>query len=188
MLIQKTGPVGIDALIQDMQTQMHDALLLKWSIATDDYKAYGRCDRNKTTNGYIAEYYIGSKEYKEVFWDDSLTMLSFYGTDAKVDYAQGETINIHQVFFINITKVKPSILHRGDEEVKADIISTVKQGAYALSLVGFEQYSENALREYPGSRRDKRLIAVDMQPMMCFRLNFKLLYDIDQNCKPFTNI
>ena len=188
MLIQKDNPVGIDALIQDMQKQMHDQLLLKWSLNTDVYNAYGRCYRNKTNDGYIAENYTGNNEYKEVFWDDNLSVISFYGTDGKADYAQGQTINVHQVFFINIKKVKPSITHRGDEEVKADIISVVKAGPYGLSITGFEQFTENVLREYPGSRRERRLAAVDMHPLMCFRLNFKLLYDIDQNCKPFTNI
>jgi hypothetical protein len=188
MLVTKTSPVGIDARLQTLQTELHDRLLTRWKIGDGDYKAYGRCYKKPSDNGYIAVNYEGGNEYKEVYADDSLRALSFFGQSAKVGFEQWEKTEVHLVFFVNLATLKPTIEHRADEEVRKDVITLFSPSLYGFEYQGFELYLENVLREYPGSRRDNRLSIVDLHPMHCFRINLKFRYDINSNnCTPFTN-
>ncbi|UXO94051.1 tail terminator protein [Pseudanabaena phage Pan5] len=184
MLIQRTNPVGADVQIQRFQSLIHSGLVKKWGIQANDtvYRCYSRCYRNKTTDGYIAENYEGSNEYKEVYWDDTLSALSFFGLSGPADFNTGTmTTGVHLVFFVNLQKLYPSISHRADEEVHKDVLSVIGKGMHGHTLTDITYWIENVLREYPGSRRDNRLAYVDMHPIHCFRLNFSLNYNIN-NC------
>lgn len=181
MLIQKTNPKGIDLSIQKLQSYIHTELTTLWGV-TDTFECYARASRNRTSDGFIAEVLTSGKSYKEVYWNDALAAISFFGTGTRSTSELGQLkTDVHLVFFTNLTKLKPSIVHRADEEVRKDVINACMKGDYGFTLESVETGLDNVLREYPGSRRDDRLIGVDMQPKHCFRLNFSILYDIN-NC------
>jgi hypothetical protein len=184
MLIQIASPAGLDIDLQSAQEQLHDALSTVWPGV--NYRCYGRCYRNRTTeNGYIAENYEGNSEYKEVYFDDTVDALSFFGVSQRpVDQVYNQVM-IHLVFFVNLKKIKPTLLHRADEEVHQDVYNALGFRTYGLEYKGTEYWIENVLKEYPGSRRDDRLKEVDMHPNHCFRLNYSLDYDPD--CQPSKN-
>jgi hypothetical protein len=188
MLITKSGPVGLDKAIQQIQTDLYRYLLKKWfnldskTQDTDQYHCHGRCYRNKQVdNGYIAEVFSGDatqgeKDYKEVYWNDNISAISFFSVSDKVDNAMGESkVSASAIFFVNVTKLKPAIAHRADEEVRQDLINFF-QGA---SYLGYETGIDNVLREYPGTRKNKLVAVVEVQPVHCFRINLNLKY---QNC------
>lgn len=185
MLITKTSPVGIDAAIQKLQAWLHTELMGKWgmdtAIAAQNklYQCTCRCYRNKTASGYVAEVFTGGKEYREVYWDDTLNAISFFGISAIETYEIGETTNVHLVFFVNLKKLKPSIAHRADEEVRRDVVLLAEKSMYGFKFQSLELGIENVLREYANSYRDDRMRAVDMEPVHCFRLNFELNYSKD---------
>lgn len=179
MLITKTNPVGIDVAIQNLQTHLHKQLVSKWGLVDENdplYQCYGRVYRNKKDAGYIAEVYAGNNEYKEVYWDDSLKAISWFGTGNKTTFDINNKVDVHLVFFVNVAKLKPSVVHRADEEVRNEIQQLFGKSLHGFSFESIELWLENVLREYPGSRRDERLKAVDMQPVHCFRINLSLLY------------
>lgn len=182
MLIAKTNPVGIDVAIQNLQTHLHKQLVNKWGLAGANdplYECYGRVDRNKKDSGYIAEVYtggLGGVDYKEVYWNDELKAISFFGTGSKTTFDIKNKVEVHLVFFVNTAKLKPSVSHRADEEVRNEIQKLFGNTLHGFSYESMELWLENVLREYPGSRRDNRLNAVDMQPVHCFRINLTLLY------------
>jgi hypothetical protein len=183
MLILKTDPVGIDVPIHQLQSLLHNKLVQQWNVPNEKYKAYSRCYRNNDgDNGYIAENYEGDGEYKEVYWDDALSVVCFFGIGSSIrhDYVK-ELASVHLIFFVDLAKVKPAILHRADEEARKDVLNAIGPGRFGFDYSGYELGIENVLRDYPGSRRNNRLKAVDMQTVHCFRLNFKLLYSIN-NC------
>jgi hypothetical protein len=185
MLITKTTPVGIDLYIQKLQTKIHahltgvDGLNL---VDTDVYKCYGRCYRNKTESGYIAENYESTGEYREVYWDDNLFAISFFGLTNDVKTGVNNEVDVHLVFFANLQKCLPAITHRADEELRLLITNIIGKHSFGFSYVSTEMWIENVLKEYSGSRRDNRLSAVDMHPIHCFRINLKLLYNPNKNC------
>jgi hypothetical protein len=182
MLITKTNPVGIDVAIQNLQTHLHKQLVIKWGLTGADdpaYECYGRAYRNKKDAGYIAEVYtggLGGIDYKEVYWNDSLKAISFFGTSSKTTFDVKNKVDIHLVFFVNVAKLKPTVAHRADEEVRNEIQQLFGNTLHGFAYESMELWLENVLREYPGSRREDRLIAVDMQPVHCFRINLTLLY------------
>jgi len=171
MLTVITNPTGIDVRIRKLQEKIYNRL--SWT----DYNSYGRCYRNKAGNNYIAEVYAGANEYKEVYWDDTLTAISFFGVSQTVVHKLGELADVHLVFFVNIAKLKPLLLHRADEEIRMEVMNIVGRGLFGFTYTSIETGIENVLKEYPGSVREKRLATVDMHPIHCFRLNLKLAYN-----------
>ncbi len=184
MLITKTNPVGIDWYIQQLQTRLHTELLKTWGVDVK-YTCYGRCYRNKKDDGYIAEVYTGGNEYKEVYHDDGISAISFFGISDKITNDVENKARVHLVFFVNLWKLKPTITHRADEEVRQDVFKAIGAQSFGFSFESVDLWLENVLKEYPGSRREQRLKAVDMHPVHCFRFNFKLLYNPNHICQSF---
>lgn len=177
MLITTVKPVGIDAAITSLQKQLYSRLKKAWGINNDkDYDCYGRVYRNKKDNQYIAEAYVGNKEYKEVYWDDARAAISWFGTGSTIEFNLTNRVAVHLVFFVNLKKLKPAIAHRADEEVRRDVQQLFGNTWLGFTYESTELWTENVLREYPGSRRDNRLSVVDMQPLHCFRLNLTAVY------------
>lgn len=182
MLNQRTAPIGMDFYISKLQNKLHTNLLTTWGIDTAEYASYDRCYRNKTSDGYTAEFFTGGKDYKEVYWNDSLSVVSFFGQSEDITIDVQNVAAVHLVFFVNIQKVKPDILHRADEEVRNDVQQIVGRFSNGFTYESTELWLENALKEYSGSRRDERLKYVDEHPVHCFRMNFTLRYDPNKNC------
>jgi len=181
MLITITNPTGIDAIIYDLQSYLHPKLLIAWGINTSQYLSYGRCYRNKKGNGYVAEVYQGSNEYKEVYWDDSYSAVSFFGIGTAIESGVQQKVPVHLVVFANLNLVKPST-HREDENLRWDVMNLLQSSFYNDKVRGIDLGIENVLREYPGSYRDTRLSAVDVHPIHCFRINLELTYDNNNTC------
>jgi hypothetical protein len=190
MLITRTNPVGLSKKVQDMQTYLHGQLLKKWNLETTPnvYHCHGLCYRNRRAGGYIAEVYVGNDEYKEVYWDDALHAISFFGVSERFEFEEQSTSDIHLVFFVNVAKLKPTIAHRADEEIRADVESVFQGGAFGFELEDTELWLENVLREYQASLisqdalGNEKLKYVDMHPVHCFRINLKAFFDIGSNC------
>lgn len=180
MLFVKVKPVEIDIPIQKAQTRAYNNLVVAWG-GTIKYNAHGRCYRNKTESGYIAEVFTGGEEYKEVYMDDTLDAISFFGLSDKITSDDLSTVNVHWVFFVNLTKIKPLIAHRADAEVRQDVHKAMGIAAFGLNYQSCEFTIDNVLREYPGSRRAK-LLNADMHPWHCFRLNYKMIFDPKKVC------
>jgi len=181
MLYTKISPVGIDIQIQRLQTLLFAKLPAIWGISDTLYECYGRCYRNQKDEGYVAEVYKGNNEYKEVYVDDRISAISFFGlTDQTIDMNKVNKAEVHLIFWVDIKKVKPALLHRGDEEVRKDVEQIIKN-KYGFQLSGIDLGIENVLRDYPGSLESDKVIKYrDMHPFHCFRFNFDLLYNISQ--------
>ncbi|WP_346320772.1 hypothetical protein [Chitinophaga sp. YIM B06452] len=177
MLYTKNDPVGLDKPIQRLQEYLHGKLLALWGIDTSQYQAYGRCYRNQTEDGYIPEVYIGGNEYKEVYVDDTVTALSFFGLSGHTKVDGAGYADVHLIFFVNVQALK-NVPHRGDEEVRRDVQRLIAPGKFGFSLNGVELWIDNVFREYSGARRSQGIKFRDMHPFHCFRLNMKLSYNI----------
>jgi len=185
MLFLKTAPVGVDIPIQKLQSYLHGKLLSKWGLQNADYEAYGRCYRNQKDAGYIAEVYVGGNEYKEVYLDDRIAALSFFGLSGNIEYEAGNTADVHLIFWVNIKKLRPAITHRGDEEVRKDVQQLVDNDYQGFQFAGIQLGLEKVHQEYRGTIMAAQanldpLKFRDMHPYHCFRLDFKLTYNINR--------
>lgn len=184
MLISYDNPVGIDAVIDRVQRQLHRDLSTALPVdVMDNYLCTPRAYANKSQdNGYTAEMYIGANEYKEVYYDDTKTMVSFFGIGPVVKFDLKEKASIHLVVFADLDRVYPDLPGRHDERLRREFINALDLFNNGLTYEGFEMRIENVLKEYPGSRRDQRLKFIDMQPRHCFRINFTAMYSIINFC------
>jgi hypothetical protein len=188
-LITIPSPVGMDLYIQALQTKLHDELVVKWALLdTTKYHAYGRCYRNKKDAGYVAEVFKDNKEYDDVYWNDKVFAVSFFGISGPIKRSVKSEVQIHFVMFANLSELSlrntngETITHRGDEELRQQVTGIIGRFSNGFRLDSTEFGIENVLREYPGSYRDKGLKNVDMHPVHCFRLNLNLIYDHNKIC------
>jgi len=183
MLITRDNPTGMDAHFANVQNHIYSRLKTAWGISNDiDYDCYGRVYRNKKDSQYVAELYTGNGEYRDIYWDDKKAAISWFGTGSTISFDVKNKIPVHLVFFVNLKKLKPNIQHRADEEVRMDVQKLFGKSLHGFAFESVELWLENVLKEYPGSRRDKSLTAVDMEPVHCFRINLSLIYGLTNNC------
>jgi hypothetical protein len=97
-LIQKTNPVGVDRMIDRLQTLLYDSL--GW---------------------------IDISDYTEVFLNDNLYAQSIILTDdmMSVNNKQFKT-KAHLIFHVNLNDLYPSVEHRADEECHVQVIKAVE--------------------------------------------------------------
>jgi hypothetical protein len=183
MIVTKTNPVGLDFSIQLLQ-QYHYEQLAKLHPGIVHH-SYGRIDRNRRDNNYIAEVYLGdnrvdeSNEYREIFWNDEegYDVVTFFGKGSLVKDKIREEAKIHLITFCNLRKLFPEVAHRPDEEAHVELIKMFGKCTLGFHYDGCETGIENVLREYTGSWRSSSIKNVDMHPIHAFRLNFTINYN-----------
>lgn len=187
MLITLQDPKGLDAQIQLLQQEIGSELGRRFAgVASDEELVIcPRVYRNQAPapgTGYIAELYLGAAEYKEVFWDDAKKLIVFFSEGAKMQHGTEDETDVALICFANVAALYPTIEHRADYEIRRDF-QRLFEGVriFGFRLLSVEIGLQNVLREYPGSRRDGRLAAVDMGSVHAFRLNLSLRFD-RENC------
>lgn len=183
MIITKDNPQGIDVPLQKLQKLLYGKLCATWGLdqAGDDYRCYGRAYKNEAEEGYLPEVYIGDSEYRDAFYDDGHKVVSFFGVgDTRTVGLQTET-DAFIVFQLNIAEVKPTITHRGDEEVHMDVLNALMIPAFGFTIKELVTDIYNVFEEYrkyaPRLRRNTESIKFrDMHPWHVFRVNLALIY------------
>ncbi len=119
----KTNPIGIDAVINEMQVKLYEKLTALWSVELDGYP---RCyvlgqEREKTI-----EHFIGGIDYTGNLIHAEKNKFFFVNDDnyKKIDYLNYST-DLQIYFILNLKEIKPLILHRADEEVRNDVMSII---------------------------------------------------------------
>ncbi|MDP4264925.1 MAG: hypothetical protein Q8941_20520 [Bacteroidota bacterium] len=177
MLIDKPNPIGIDKLISSLQKKIYPLIAAKWQGV---FNMYPRIYRNQDDkNDYVAEFFDG-KDYREVYFDDTVAGLSFVGLSGESTLADDgiENTNIHIVFFVDLIKIKGASSQRLDEEARLDvqgILDTIgRNQGFVLRKVG--SGIDYCLKEYPGSRQSEGLKFRDQHPLHCFRFDLAVWY------------
>jgi hypothetical protein len=175
MLYLKNDPSGIDRPISDLQERLFKLLCKKWNIGEKDYNSFCRAYKNqKAQGGYIPEFYMGGNEYRELFFDDAVSVTSFFVAGERVSFVMDMYhSDVSLIFNVDISKLKNSP-NRADEEVRLDVVKLCKNTT-DFDLVSIETGIANVFREFSAEGVKYR----DMHPLHCFRLNFKIIYS---NC------
>jgi len=117
MLNRKTNPVGVDKVIDNLQV-----FLYQLAISTNNtWESYPRAYKNPKRfdeRGYIPEVYLATGEYKEVFFDDSMDISTFFVVGDRREIGNGKvTAPLSLILQCNLTKLFNSVSHRADEEL-----------------------------------------------------------------------
>lgn len=190
MLTTIQNPRGVDYQVAKLQAWLQGILFPIWgldptvSAQNSSYVFYPRVHRNPdNASGFIAELYLGDGNYKEVYWDDTLFGLSFFGIGQSATHnGNQDMIKVHLVTFANLGKLYANVLHRADNEIRMDFQKVFEAPILGFQLESTEIGLANVLREYPGSRRDDRLAAADMGKIHAFRLNLSLNFNRAEQC------
>lgn len=184
MLFTKENNTGIDVNIDGFQRMLYPKLVDSWGVNFADakgYNSYPRAYRNEGADGYYPEVFVSGTEYKEVFLDDKLVAISFFGIGEDQPY-RGENFQatVHLCFFVNLKKIF-GVGEREDEKVRQQVIKLVQGSkAFGFQFTGLETGIDNVFKEYPGVRKTSGIKFRDMHPFHCFRLNFSVNYK--SNC------
>lgn len=136
-LITKTDPVGIDIVVNEIQTELQE---LSWVTAKNGYENMPRAYKNETSNGRVPELYLNNGEYKEVFYNDEFSATSFFMADSVFLANTGgsgkrnydPTLNI--IFQLDLKQCYPSIAHRADEEAHREVILLLENMPYTYRV------------------------------------------------------
>lgn len=124
----KTTPVGIDKQIQRMQQYLYDKIVANWGCSVE---AYGRAYVDDDKDSVKPRIYLESGEYKELLTDDTISGVHFFFIEKNAEvlsHTCHSTNDVDLIFIVDdLTKVKSSIDHYADEEIKEDVKNWVKQ-------------------------------------------------------------
>lgn len=180
-LVHKENPVGVDAVIDKLQRDLFIELTVRFGWR--DYDSYPRAYRNRKEGDTIPEVYTSNGDYKEVLFNDKETVTSFFLTDDKRTYEQGNSVFtqwVSIIFQANLAKLFPDIQHRADEEMIDNIFKALKnknwEGKFVEVITGVDKVYESLKLSYDKKNFD------DMGNFSIARFNFKMLY-VNTNCE-----
>jgi hypothetical protein len=180
-LIEKTNPVGLDLRIAKFNAYLFDRL----GFADDVYESYPRIYSNKAIRDgreiVVPEHFISGKDYKNVAFDDTFALSSFYYQDTQDTHAeQVGTVRVSLIVQAQLDKLYPSAPHRFDEELKGRIEQlSNKYYAYdQFKLVDTFITVDNVYRDFTTSH----LEFTDMHPFYVVRFEYLVRYNPNETC------
>ena len=177
----RTSTVGIDTPIQGLQTFIYNQLMIPWAYSGDTFNMFGRAYRNYVGDGYAPQLFINGTDkdyFADNFYDDTKFGTAFWGVGEKTVYEAGSTLaDVFLIFMINLTKIKGSG-SRMDEEARLDVEIICSQIRNGARMVGFRTGIDSVFQEYTSKSLRDKIKYTDAHPFHCFRIDFKLLYNI----------
>ena len=183
MLNSKTGPKGADAHIEKLAAYLYKQLKALWKLSDSEFEAYGRCYRNGSDLGYVPEVFVSGTDanntiYNGIQFDKTrMNALFFFSAGQREKINEGQsTLPVSIIFMVNITALKPAVVHRADEEIRNDVGKLISQGFHQFELDSIETGLKNVFREFDGYLNKDGQIFEDRHPLYCFRVNTELKY------------
>jgi hypothetical protein len=171
MIIAKTNPVGIDQVIDRMQTYLENKLA--FATWENNHRAYIN-PKISGQDGFIAEVYVSNGEYRECFYDDRFNATSFFITS---DTTQTEDKRLVQtvswIFQCNLKKLAALIPHRADEEIRNKVINAFKSMIGIYEIESIETGIDNVYNEFERSKLKNN----NMSDLYVLRVNVQVKYD-----------
>lgn len=174
-LLNKEKPIGLDFIIDKIQTKLYNKLSDKWNI---DLDAYPRCYVLEDQDGIVTvEHYERNKEYSGNLIVSERNKFFFTAEDSqeKVNVTQFET-KLSIYFILDLKSIYPELKHRCDSEVLADVSSVLDLSAgvdrkYKI-VTDYNEVFGPFFYEFD-----------NIQPYYCFRIDLETLpYLINKIC------
>jgi hypothetical protein len=186
MLIQKTNPIGIDKVIDDIQLRLESENSLPYCVFYPRiYKNPNKDNRKKTK---IPEVSISVFDYEEVLMNDlkhnqDVFLTAFFNvSDSREMISTGKFKTEISVIFqcSDLSKLLPSLSFRSDEELLNHFVAILYNWRNDIKLKSIETGVENVYKEFA---QDK-IRLTDMSERFVFRLNLDVNYQtcFCENC------
>lgn len=171
MVMRKTNPVGLDALIDKMQVKLYEDLSVLWDV---ELAVYPRCYINirEAEGGTVKtiEHFAGNEDYINLIHaEGNKCFFVQTGEDRPRDNVRYET-TIELYFTVNFDEVKPGLTHRADSEVHTDVLDVIKK----IPDTSINRIVTQIQRVYSGFAYRE---TDDNQPYHCFKIEMEVIYD-----------
>lgn len=169
--------VGIDTIIQDIQTDLYNNLVASWGDVLD---GYGRVYINKKGTKRIPQILVSENDYKDVYINDEKDAQFFFLTSEQSS-TDDEYIYKNQtkvIFTVNLENIVGE--GRNDEKVRVKVIDLLRKISYnRFQIEGYDTGLDNVFRGL-----DTECISnADLQPLHTFSVNINLFYYLTNNCE-----
>lgn len=184
-IIRKDTPVGLDLVIDEIQTLIYNYLTNDSCVKGNytDYASYSRVYKNvyqgKNKTGVFAEQFLTGNDYQSVFTNDNISVSSFIiANDSEKRHTKTRKIRtISVIFQINLKKVYADIPHRADEEFHNELSNALRGLKKPHVLIDGINGIDNVYTEFEIARLKEK--NHDLQPLHVFRQDIEVQYDYD---------
>ena len=142
----KQNPIGLDAVIHDIQLKMYD-LSSKWNVALNGYP---RCYILQNHNGEkTIESYLGNQEFSGslIFAEGNKFFFVSGEKELQVDRPFIYETTIELYFMLNTKECYPTIQHKADNEVRVDVINALSK-VIGLGKVDIEANGDKVFNRF----------------------------------------
>lgn len=171
-----TSTIGIDTVIKEIQTDLYDALLDRWQGSLD---GYGRVYKTDTGTGVVPRYYISDNDYKDVYYDDSMSGVFFFlteessSTDDELLFENDTKV----VFMVDLNQIIGE--GRQDELARRDAVEILREISFQkFTITGIDTGVTNVFNGLDFSKIRK----ADINPLHTFCVNIRLQYYLTDKC------
>ena len=173
MIYAKTNPIGLDALISNIQNRLYTELNALWST---DLEAFERVYIIQDENGKKhVQRFVKKNEYETISVAEKNKFFFLHKAKAVKEDMLYYKSEIDLNFILDLKSIYPDIEHRADFEAQNDVETILTQfdnvwiqsleSGYDKSLIGISYDQEN-----------------DMQPYYVFKFNLGVRYKLDDTC------
>jgi len=178
----KTNPIGLDAIIDQIQKKVYElGGATKWNTTL---QGYPRCYimQNESKQKTIEAFLEGKDFSGTLIFSEGNKFFFVAPNDIVKESGNYYTTELEMFVIVNLEECKPSIAHRADEEVRADVLNMLNQiPAVKVQKVVinidrvFNRYNSRISQSYEYEYTD------DMQPYHCFKVEMAVLpYNLNQ--------
>lgn len=186
------SPIGLDAIIQDFQTDLYTELGTTWS---GDISGYGKVYKNRhSTRENIPEWYRSSRiykpewwnasksDYENVYYDDNYgaTFCFLVGDRHTTDDSVVYRVPIKIVCMVDLNKIYPDLTERADALAHKDVIEICRNYSFRdFKVSGIQTGIETIFAEY--TTTDIKFD--DTHPLHCFAVIAEMEYLLTDKCR-----
>jgi hypothetical protein len=132
-IFRKTNPIGKDHPIDRLQLYLYN----NTSFANHDshHRAYKNI-KGKNDDSLVPERYDVDGEYKDLYYNDNLNVLSFFLSSDEVTNNEDRAYltDLSIIYEVNLKELYPTITHRADEEFVNDILYWIDRSNFGFKI------------------------------------------------------
>lgn len=171
--------VGIDNVINSVQTELYNLLIARW---VDDINGYGRIYKNEDSQGKVTpKRHISEGDYEDVFFDDNFSG-NFFFMDNDTHNSDDNLVynaEVKCVFMVDLKKILLDDTGRPDEIAHRDVIEflrTISDERYTIKRV------EKGVDTIFVGIDKSSIKVVDLNPLHIFAVVLDLNYYLTDKC------
>jgi hypothetical protein len=171
--------VGIDTVIQAVQTDLYNYLSTRWQGTLN---GYGRIYKNTDADGNVLpEWYEGSNEYTEVYYNDA-NAGNFFFIDTDEHSTEDEqvfTTTLNCAFMVDLGEILPDETHRADSKAQRDVVEAIRTISNGrVTVTGIKTGIDNVFSGFDRSG----IRFTDVHPLHSFAVVLKVSYYLSNQC------